>query len=256
MEELGCSQKDNYVSSSDEERESGDDSAYPESKCNVRPPTMNVCPRSGSGANTGPKGVIRDREHYKELREQEEAWISHQQRGKSQKQPAPIQNRWDENELLELESDQFLQQYREKRLREMRAAAARSGQTAQRFGSLLHLSASTFIPAVDNEQPSVYVVVHISDDSVEACSAMNGCLTYLASEYTQAKFCCLPSSDAPVSCQFKSEGVPALLVYRGGELIGNFIRVSDQLGEDFYASELEKFLVDNDCLPSTDHTLS
>jgi hypothetical protein len=257
MEGLDGSWKDNYVSSSDEERESGEDSVYTESKPSVRPPTAKLAPSSKNGANTGPKGVIRDREHYKELREQEEAWKTHQ-RGRSQKQTAPaLVNRWDENELpeleLELESDHFLQQYREKRLREMRAAAARNRQATQQFGSLVHLSASTFLSAVDNEQHSVYVVVHIYDDSVEACSAMNGCLTCLASKYTQTMFCCLPSSDAPLSCQFKSDGLPALLVYKGGELIGNFIRVSDQLGDDFYAPELEKFLIDNDCLPLTHH---
>ena len=37
---------------------------------------------------------------------------------------------------------------------------------------------------------------------------------------------------------FKVSGVPALLVYREGQLLANFIRLTDQLGEDFYANEV------------------
>ena len=36
--------------------------------------------------------------------------------------------------------------------------------------------------------------------------------------------------------------LPALLVYRGGELMGNLLRVTDSLGEDFTTNDLESFL--------------
>lgn len=39
-----------------------------------------------------------------------------------------------------------------------------------------------------------------------------------------------------------TSGVPALLIYKGGELIGNFVRLSDELGEDFYVTDIEGFL--------------
>ena len=38
------------------------------------------------------------------------------------------------------------------------------------------------------------------------------------------------------------KGLPALLVNKGGQLIGNFVRVSDHFGEDFFAIEVESFL--------------
>ena len=41
-----------------------------------------------------------------------------------------------------------------------------------------------------------------------------------------------------------STGVPALLIYKKGELIGNFIRLSDEFGEDFFAADVESFLVE------------
>lgn len=62
-------------------------------------------------------------------------------------------------------------------------------------------------------------------------------------------------STAGLSKHFKKRGVPALLVYKNGQVIGNFINVSDTLGTDFYASDVESFLlengiiVDKNCVP-------
>ena len=48
--------------------------------------------------------------------------------------------------------------------------------------------------------------------------------------------------------KFKISGLSALLVYRSGELVSLFVRLSDTLGEDFYASDLESFLIENGVL--------
>ena len=40
-------------------------------------------------------------------------------------------------------------------------------------------------------------------------------------------------------------GVPAILVYKCGELIKSFVRLTDALGDDFYTSDLESFLIEN-----------
>ena len=39
-----------------------------------------------------------------------------------------------------------------------------------------------------------------------------------------------------------------MLVYRSGELVANFVRLTDTLGDDFYASDLEGFLIENGVL--------
>ena len=56
------------------------------------------------------------------------------------------------------------------------------------------------------------------------------------------------ASAAGLSKHFKTSGVPAILVYRSGELVHSFVRLSDTLGEDFYASDLESFLIENGVL--------
>lgn len=46
-----------------------------------------------------------------------------------------------------------------------------------------------------------------------------------------------------------TRGVPALVVYKGGNLIGNFVRLTDEFGDDFYANDVEAFLIDHGILP-------
>ena len=49
-----------------------------------------------------------------------------------------------------------------------------------------------------------------------------------------------------LSRDFQASGVPALLVYRGGEMVTNFVGVNSALGgDDFYASDVESFLVEH-----------
>ena len=61
------------------------------------------------------------------------------------------------------------------------------------------------------------------------------------------KFCRVRASHLPkLSRDFKVCGVPALLVYRGGEMLTNFVGVNGVLGgDDFYASDVESFLVEH-----------
>jgi len=39
-------------------------------------------------------------------------------------------------------------------------------------------------------------------------------------------------------------GLPAILVYKKGELIGNFVRLTDEFGVDMYPTDIESFLIE------------
>lgn len=65
----------------------------------------------------------------------------------------------------------------------------------------------------------------------------------------QVKFCRVRGSAVGTSALFRSSALPALLLYRGGELVGNLVRVSDQLGDDFYATDVEALLQEYGLLP-------
>uniref|UniRef100_A0A914W907 Phosducin thioredoxin-like domain-containing protein n=1 Tax=Plectus sambesii TaxID=2011161 RepID=A0A914W907_9BILA len=51
-----------------------------------------------------------------------------------------------------------------------------------------------------------------------------------------------PDQPPPGSSRNVKNGVPTLQAYRDGQLIGNFVRLSDEFGEDFYADEVESYL--------------
>ncbi|KAL5014167.1 hypothetical protein ScPMuIL_008437 [Solemya velum] len=123
---------------------------------------------------------------------------------------------------------------------------------SRKFGQVVTLTKDRFVEAIDREKPQVTVMVHIYEDGVAACEAMNGCLLCLAQEYPTVKFCKIRASEARLSMKFAATGVPALLIYKNGELIGNFIRLSDDLGDDFFATDLESFLQEHSFLPMRD----
>ena len=52
-----------------------------------------------------------------------------------------------------------------------------------------------------------------------------------------------------VLCVLKAlGGLPAILVYKKGEVIGNFVRLTDEFGDDMYPADVECFLIEYVCL--------
>lgn len=88
-------------------------------------------------------------------------------------------------DLAELLSDEFLLDYQRQRMKEMLARSEKL-----HFGRVINLeTADQFLDAIDNEDKSVTIVVHIYENNVPGCEAMNGCLISLAEDYPFVKFC-------------------------------------------------------------------
>lgn len=92
------------------------------------------------------------------------------------------------------------------------------------------------------------IIVHVYENDVEACRTMNNCLKHLAKFYNNVKFCAILGSCAGISQKFKTDGVPALLVYKSGNMVGNFVRVSNELGSDFVYEDVQGYLVEHGIL--------
>lgn len=88
-------------------------------------------------------------------------------------------------ELADLLTDEFLLEYQRQRMKEMLAKTEKLY-----FGKVIDLeNTDQFLQAIDGEDKSVIVIVHIYEDNVAGCEAMNGCLMSLAEEYPYVKFC-------------------------------------------------------------------
>ncbi|XP_015587772.1 phosducin-like protein [Cephus cinctus] len=254
-----------YCSSSSEDE--GNDFANSDNEENIKgsdePPqyTSEYSDWDGTSSNTGPKGVIKDWQRFKQLEVEKRAEQERERIELMKKLTLTCRSALDEEkeklcetdpDLAELLTDEFLLDYQKQRMKEMLDKAERL-----RFGTVYTLTtANEFLEAIDGEDESVTVIIHIYEENIPGCTAMNGCLTSLAEEYPHVKFCRILGSIAGLSKHFKKEGVPALLVYKKGQVIGNFIRVTDNLGVDFYASDVESFLIEHgmlnnkNCIPT------
>ncbi|XP_072763312.1 phosducin-like protein [Anoplolepis gracilipes] len=265
LEDKILGEKSHYYcssSSEDEENDSGDsDKEYNDVKCTedaVQYPTPTEW--EGVSNNTGPKGVIKDWQRFKQLQVEKRESQEKEKLELITKLSLTCRSALDEEkeklnetdpDLINLLTDEFLLEYQKQRMKEMLAKTEKLC-----FGKVIDLeSADQFLQVIDEEDKSVTIIVHIYEDNVPGCEAMNGCLISLAEEYPYVKFCRIRGSIAGLSKQFKKFGVPALLVYKKGQVIGNFIHMTDHLGTDFYSSDVERFLIehgmlaDKNCVP-------
>ncbi|XP_071452680.1 phosducin-like protein [Hetaerina americana] len=240
----------------DDESENKDAGAVPSSEVGRGP---DVSKWSGTASNTGPKGVISDWQKFKELEKQKleeekverlelikKLSITCQSALDEEREKAEAEKDSVDPDLKELFSDKFLQEYMQKRMNEM----LQKSSNVPKFGKVINLTTGQeFLDAVDKENKSVTIVVHIYEELVNGCEAMNGCLIHLSQKYNEVKFCKMKGSLAGLSHHFKVSGVPALLVYKSGQLVGNFVRLTDEFGEDFFACDVESFLIEHGMIP-------
>lgn len=266
LEDKLMGEKLEYYCSSSEGEDNGDDddggtkaTSKSSSKQFVDP---DVCPtapaggfRSMGSTNTGPKGVVEDWQRFKQLQAERREESERQRIEIAKKltmttataQEDEERKRQEEldAEFAELMSDEFLQQFQKQRMSEMLQQCGHS----QQFGKVLQLGThEEFLGCIEKENKHTTIIVHIFDRSVAACATLNKCLDTLAAEYKFVKFAKICSSVAGMSREFRNKGLPCLIVYKAQAVIGNFVRLTDDLSDDFFATDVESFLIENGIL--------
>ncbi|CAG9856687.1 unnamed protein product [Phyllotreta striolata] len=256
LEDKILGEKSQYYCSSSEDSDHSDDESPPKGPSpgsSEPPPPSEVNKWEGTSTNTGPKGVIKDWQRYKQLETEKRVQDEQEKIALMKKLTLTVRSSLDEErekaalddpELADLLDDEFLITYQKQRMKEM----IQNTNLNLKFGDLIMLrSGQEFLEAIDGEHKSATIIVHIYED-IEACRNMNDSLKTLCKIYTNVKFCCIKGSAVGISSQFKADGVPALLVYKGGHLVGNFIRISDELGANFIAEDVQTYLVEHGLL--------
>nr|XP_033817157.1 phosducin-like protein isoform X2 [Geotrypetes seraphini] len=218
----------------------------------------------------GPKGVINDWQRFKQLETEQHEEQCKELEQLIQKLSMTCRSHLDEQKeeqkqkdlgdkisgkiilqeyRLQDEDEEFLQQYRKQRMEEMKKQL----HSGQEFRQIFEItSGKGFLDTIDKEHKNTLIMIHIYEDGIPGSESVNGCMICLANEYPTVKFCRVKSSLIGASTRFTSSALPALLVYKGSELIGNFVRVTDQLGDDFFAVDLEAYLQECGLLPEKD----
>lgn len=252
----------NYCSSSEDEGGSDyEDSRSGDEEGNTPAPQQAPEPApinswSGSASNTGPKGVLEDWRRYKQLEAESRAELEKERIALAKKLTLSVKTEREEaeekkteeleDELNELIDEEFLMKYQQQRMQELMGQL----QKVPKFGKVVTLSSQEeFLGAIDKEDQKVTVIIHIYNHKQKACETMDGCLNILATDYPTTKFCRIAVDVTGLSRLFRVEGVPALLVYKGGQIIGNFVQLANELGNDFFATDVERFLIEYGMLP-------
>lgn len=117
---------------------------------------------------------------------------------------------------------------------------------SKKFGSVREVGIDEFVSAIEDEDPSVLVVIHVYQDHVEECKQLNRLLPHIAHKYSHIKF--LIANSRRIESAFDDEVLPILLCYQNGDLIKSFFRIQDELGTRFDIDELESYLLSNEVL--------
>lgn len=186
-------------------------------------------PSTAQYANTGPKGVIADAQNYH--RTKQNGSRKTQQPGNTTSEfhhpttDNPTNGNTSDSDLeidLNDDNDPFLNQWREKRLAELQAQFTSSPTSqphpSRTYGTLEHVNASGYLTAIDSTTPTTPVIVFIYDPLNAASLEVEDELKMLAYTYTKTRFVKMHHRIA----EMRSVEIPAVLVYRGGEVVGTF----------------------------------
>ncbi|XP_031560589.1 phosducin-like protein [Actinia tenebrosa] len=243
----------NYVSSSESEEESEEGEAQP-APATSKEPSKDF--RLASETKTGPKGVLQDFQRYKQLETEQRHQQEEELKALVNKFSISCQSSLDDEKEkalmkeLEIEEDEFLKQYHFKRLLQMKEEQDRKiSETRPKFGQVVEIATSdSFLHVIDKELLHVVIVVHLYDEDLPSCLCMNECLDCLALQYPMVKFCRVKAVITGISANFRENGLPALLVYKGEQMIGNFVQLEGVFGDHFHSADVESFLIENGIL--------
>ncbi|XP_037930443.1 viral IAP-associated factor homolog [Teleopsis dalmanni] len=139
------------------------------------------------------------------------------------------------DELEDSEDEAVLEQYRQRRIAEMRAFAEKA-----KFGSVREISGQDYVSEVTKAGEGIWVVLHLYANGVPLCALIHHHMQQLAIRFPQTKF--LRSIATTCIPNFPEKNLPTIFVYFEGEMKKQFIGAFELRGEKLTAEELEYML--------------
>lgn len=139
------------------------------------------------------------------------------------------------DELEDSEDESVLEEYRRKRMAEMRAFAEKA-----KFGSVREISGQDYVNEVTKAGEGIWVVLHLYANGVPLCALIHHHMQQLAIKFPQTKF--LRSVATTCIPNFPEKNLPTLFVYHEGQMKKQFIGPLELRGEKLTVDELEFML--------------
>uniref|UniRef100_A0A0A9VXL7 Viral IAP-associated factor n=1 Tax=Lygus hesperus TaxID=30085 RepID=A0A0A9VXL7_LYGHE len=139
------------------------------------------------------------------------------------------------DELEDDEDDAVILEYRNKRIAEMMALAAKA-----KYGSLGEITGQEYVDEVNKAGEGIWVVLHLYQNGVPLCALLNKHLSELARKFPSTKF--LKSVSVTCIPNYPDKNLPTIFVYFEGDMKQQFIGPSSFRREDITVEELEWML--------------
>ena len=211
--------------------------------------------RKGISGNTGVKGVKEDYEQSKQALKQINRMKQIRQQREINKRikPTPTINtneqkekekksREQEEEEEEEEEDEdededlaLFERYKADQIKAYQSSLPVFG-SYNRLESKLEMG-----QLVKQEHEGVYILIHVYDNSIDACIRLHLVLEELCALYDFVRFVRIHVNDC-FPRGYNKAGLPTLLVYKGGELLHSAVRITDGLPRDFTDSDVIRLL--------------
>ena len=157
--------------------------------------------------------------------------VNHKPPEAAPKEDSDDDDSWDESVDSD---DEAFQRYKLQRIQAVQS-------TLPSFGAHERIMSNTELSAVVKKVHELsYVLVHIYENRVPTCTALNLVMESLAPQFPHIRFCRIRASDAMKG--FDIAGCPTLMVYRGGKPVKTFIRLQDTLQGEITDLKLARFL--------------
>lgn len=148
-----------------------------------------------------------------------------------------------------LEDEEFVEMYRQKRIAEIQAQAAK-----ERFGEVVRISKPDYTGEVTEASDNgVTVLLHISNSGVTQSKLLSALFQRVAPKFRDVKFVEIDSKQ--INDRYPPENCPTILVYRNKDVVKQIITLNTIGGNSTNLRDIEKFLVTVGAVKDVDQRL-
>ncbi|ANZ73477.1 BA75_00716T0 [Komagataella pastoris] len=151
-------------------------------------------------------------------------------------------NRLEHKDLDELaaledeEDEEFLEEYKKKRMAEIQKLNDKS-----LFGSVYPISKPEYQKEVTETSKTAFVFLHMTLQSALQSRLLSALMVTLSSKFKEIKFCEIPANRAVEN--YPDGNCPTILIYHNGDVVKQFITLTQLGGNDTKIEDLERILV-------------
>ncbi|CAH0400661.1 unnamed protein product [Chilo suppressalis] len=139
------------------------------------------------------------------------------------------------DELEDSEDEAVIEEYRRKRIAELKRLAEKP-----RFGDVREVSGQDYVQEVNKAGENIWVIIHLYKQGIQQCALLNQHMKQLAAKFPYTKFLkaiaqtCIPN--------YPERNLPSVFVYFEGELKKQFIGPHELRGTALTCDEFEYML--------------